>query len=256
MQLLGIDHCSDYTQMRGESLGMSDAIRTAHNSFARAEPFMSDERPASGDEDEAFHFVAYVPHGGRVFELDGLQRAPIDVGQVSEGDQWWSTAASEIQRRISQYGAAELRFAVMGVCKSERSAVQDSLAQNAARTLAVSAANDTATGFGSIEDLGDFQVASDAAARSQQLEELEAEKARLQGELAADDAKRAAWSKENARRQHNYVPLAVALFQAMASKDMLLPKFEEAKGKRDEALKRAAERKASRKAQAAAAATP
>jgi len=234
---------------------MSDAIRTAHNSFARAEPFMSEERAASGD-DEAFHFVAYLPHAGKVYELDGLQPAPIEVGQVAEGDEWWSTAASEIQRRISQYGADELRFAVMGICKSERSSIQADLALNQNCIDAVNAASDTATGAGSSAELGDFQVSPDAAGRTQQLEQLQEEQARLQSQLQADDAKRAAWAKENARRQHNYVPLAVALFQAMAGKNMLLPKFEQAKEKRDEEMKRAAERRASRKAQAATDASP
>lgn len=29
---------------------------------------------------EAFHFVSYVPIGGRLFELDGLKPYPIDHG--------------------------------------------------------------------------------------------------------------------------------------------------------------------------------
>ncbi len=232
---------------------MADGIRKAHNSFARAEPFMSEERAASED-DEAFHFVAYVPHGGRVYELDGLQKAPIDVGQVSEGDKWWSTAASEIQRRISQYGAAELRFAVMGVCKSARATISERLQHVDLCLQAVEAASDSAAGAASSSDLGDFEVGADAATRSQQVEQLQAEKEELARQLEQDDEKRAAWAKENARRQHNYVPLAVALFSAMAQKGTLVTQYEKAKEKRDEAILRAAERRAKKKEQAAAAA--
>ena len=34
-------------------------------------------------QDAAYHFVAYVPVGDKVFELDGLQKGPVNVGTVS-----------------------------------------------------------------------------------------------------------------------------------------------------------------------------
>ena len=38
---------------------------------------------ASVRTQEAFHFVSYVPIGGRLFELDGLKPYPIDHGECN-----------------------------------------------------------------------------------------------------------------------------------------------------------------------------
>jgi hypothetical protein len=37
---------------------------------------------------EAFHFVSYVPINGRLFELDGLKKFPIDHGPIPHGENW------------------------------------------------------------------------------------------------------------------------------------------------------------------------
>ncbi|OAR02441.1 hypothetical protein LLEC1_07771, partial [Akanthomyces lecanii] len=68
-------------EFRGEALSNSDLIREVHNSFARSNPFSDEtQRDPNAETEDAFHFVAYTPVGGTLYELDGLQPAPIAHG--------------------------------------------------------------------------------------------------------------------------------------------------------------------------------
>ena len=56
-------------ESKGIAIGNSDSIRIAHNSFARAEPFFHDDSQKIADPSgDAYHFVAYVPFRGGVYE--------------------------------------------------------------------------------------------------------------------------------------------------------------------------------------------
>ena len=78
---------------KGWTIGNSDLIRESHNSFARQDPFMieDDDRPKSGEKEDAFHFIGYVPYDGQLYELDGLQAGPISFGACSE-ENWLQLA--------------------------------------------------------------------------------------------------------------------------------------------------------------------
>jgi ubiquitin carboxyl-terminal hydrolase L5 len=165
--------------MKGEMIGMQDRIREAHNSFSRQDPFISDEKKVATDDDDVFHFIAYVPHGGVVYELDGLKPGPVVLGDVpSSGENWLKVARERIQDRIEKYAATEIKFNLMAVVEDKRVAIQSAMAAAP----------------------GDTSLVSD---------------------LQQEEQKRAAWAKENDRRQHNYIPFVIELIKQLAEKSKL-----------------------------------
>lgn len=57
------------SESRGFAIGDSNQIREIHNSFARAEPFFIEEsKNRRGKKEDAYHFVAYLPFQGKVYE--------------------------------------------------------------------------------------------------------------------------------------------------------------------------------------------
>lgn len=57
-------------ETKGIAIGNSDSIRIAHNSFGRAEPFLHENAkvPSYASSEDVYHFVAYIPFGGGVYE--------------------------------------------------------------------------------------------------------------------------------------------------------------------------------------------
>ena len=62
--------------------------------------FEFDKEFSKKDED-TFHFVAYVPVGGRLYELDGLKEGPVDLGKCEEGD-WLTCVKPILDKRIQR----------------------------------------------------------------------------------------------------------------------------------------------------------
>ncbi len=83
------------SESMGITIGNHDGIRSVHNSFSRPEPFVMDDEDKKrnkGKEQDVFHFVAYVPFGGVLYEVDGLKPGPIHLGEIGAGQAWWDVA--------------------------------------------------------------------------------------------------------------------------------------------------------------------
>ncbi|RDA93391.1 hypothetical protein CP533_1966 [Ophiocordyceps camponoti-saundersi (nom. inval.)] len=152
------------TPMRGNSIGNNSFIRTAHNSFVRrmdqlnadlclaneadahnpkeprvksapkkVKPMDKSEpkQPSSSDVDYGFHFIAYVPAGGFVWELDGMRTRPRNIGAL-DTDDWTAIAGPRIQHRIKEYGETEIAFSLLALCRSPVLAHRDIVASNLA----------------------------------------------------------------------------------------------------------------------------
>jgi ubiquitin carboxyl-terminal hydrolase L5 len=182
---------------KGLAVSNSEVIRTAHNSFARPEPIVIQSRPAR-DDDDVFHFVAYVPKDGCVYELDGLRDGPINHGPFSDS-KWLEVAVPAIQRRIENYSTQEIKFNLLAVTEDARKRLRERLAELSAR------------------DAVDMV--------------LDGEMNEIKSELEREEAKEARWRDENIRRRHNYLPLILRLLKELAAKGELQPLIDAARAK-------------------------
>ncbi|KAJ0165916.1 putative xanthine/uracil permease [Colletotrichum tanaceti] len=110
-------------EFRGEALSNSDLIREVHNSFAKSSPFV-DETQKTGEAEDAFHFIAYTLINGKLYELDGLQPAPISHGACTT-DEFPSQVTQVLQDRMLTYASSEIRFNVLAMVRDPRIAAKE-----------------------------------------------------------------------------------------------------------------------------------
>ncbi|OOF95294.1 hypothetical protein ASPCADRAFT_147455 [Aspergillus carbonarius ITEM 5010] len=105
----------------GEALSNSEPIRTAHNAFARSSPFADETIRQNQDEEggDVYHFIAYTPVAGKLYELDGLQPHPISHGECST-DEFPEKVIEVLRERIGRYPEGETRFNLMAVVRDLR----------------------------------------------------------------------------------------------------------------------------------------
>jgi len=111
--------------LKGLSLSNSDVIKQVHNSFARQQMFEFDNS-MKDEEKDSYHFVAYMPINGRLYELDGLKDGPVDLG-VAPMDTWMQHVKPVIERRMLKYSAEEIHFNLMAVVSDRKELYTKSL---------------------------------------------------------------------------------------------------------------------------------
>lgn len=182
--------------MRGEVIGSSEVIRSAHNSFGRdMSSFLDDptkSKRSATDDDDVFHFVAFVPHevDGCVYELDGLQPGPIRVGSYINNTNggndntmsWLRVARDAIQNRLSAYPSTEIKFNLLAMVQDRRTYLCERL--------------DNLVAIG--------------------MEEIDPAMLHVRSELHAEEEKRDRWKVENERRRHNYLPFVIEYLRCLA----------------------------------------
>ncbi|KAK5138552.1 hypothetical protein LTR08_000140 [Meristemomyces frigidus] len=110
------------SDLRGEALSNSDLIRDVHNSFARSSPFASDETRIATQDDDVYHFIAYTSINSTLYEIDGLQPAPIRHGDAGAcpAEIFADAVVPVLQRRIDRYPQTEIRFNLLAMCEDPR----------------------------------------------------------------------------------------------------------------------------------------
>ncbi|KAL7269150.1 hypothetical protein RUND412_008197 [Rhizina undulata] len=106
-------------ELRGEALSNSELIRDVHNSFARSSPFIDESTRAATEDDDVYHFIAYTPINGVLYELDGLQQSPISHGGCTDAE-FAEKIIPVLQRRIERYPATEIRFNLLAMVQDPR----------------------------------------------------------------------------------------------------------------------------------------
>jgi len=199
------------SESRGISIGSHDRIRAVHNSFARPEPFVQDEenKPKKGKSQEIFHFVAYIPFNGQVYEIDGLRPGPIHIGAASR-ETWWDVARPAIEDRMQR--ANDIKSVLLAVGRSQKASLEEKLELLQAQAMSF-------TGVESAESLA-----------------VQGEVRQAERDLADNAEERASQRAENVLRRHNFFPLILQLSQALAKRGQLVPMVAAAKEKKARAV--------------------
>lgn len=106
-------------KLRGETLSNSELIRDVHNSFARSSPFVDETQRMATESDDVYHFIAYTCINGKLYEIDGLQPAPISHGDCTM-EMFPEAVIPVLQRRINRYPADEIRFNLLAMVRDLR----------------------------------------------------------------------------------------------------------------------------------------
>uniref|UniRef100_A0A8C5DYY0 Ubiquitin carboxyl-terminal hydrolase n=1 Tax=Gouania willdenowi TaxID=441366 RepID=A0A8C5DYY0_GOUWI len=183
--------------MKGLALSNSEVIRQVHNSFARQQMFEFDAKSSAKDED-AFHFVSYVPVNGRLYELDGLREGPIDLGR--------QTSLYCINAHAQCKVFLIIRFNLMAIVSDRKMIYERKIAE--------------------LQTQLTEEEPMDTDQSSTFLSSIQSEIAKYQLLIEEENQKLKRYKIENIRRKHNYLPFIMELLKTLAEYQQLIPLVE------------------------------
>jgi ubiquitin carboxyl-terminal hydrolase L5 len=102
-----------------------DLIRGTHNSFARSDPFQSDQtRVATDEDDDVYHFISFAVIENTLLELDGLKDGPINHGRCSDAYFPFKVLTLLRSRIQQQFQSGEIRFNLLAITRDPRIALR------------------------------------------------------------------------------------------------------------------------------------
>lgn len=198
--------------LKGAALADSETIRTAHNSFARPEPFMVESKKATKDDD-VYHFIAYVPINGAAYELDGLKEGPVMLGEIdASAPSWFSTVRPAIQKRFEAYAKERITFTLLAIVRNRKDAAEETIAVASAELDTID--RQLCEGDGRSDGAPD-ELSSRSALTGRRAE-LQADITEARSIVASEERKFRGYRRDNVRRRHNWVPLTIELLKALA----------------------------------------
>lgn len=93
---------------------------------------------ADSNQEEAYHFIGYIPFRGKVWELDGLKSGPVEVGELPSGSDatdhqsWMDIVRPVLRMKMRKYGGGDeetgsIRFNLLAIVKDQFCKLSDQL---------------------------------------------------------------------------------------------------------------------------------